>query len=135
MAWACSRPVGDGDMEGRAAPESGLGPDLSTNLSRNPLADRQSDAGAGTSRGASPEELEHSLEVLRIDADAIVAHGDDPGFRFTASGHMNPWRAFTAVLDGIADQVLQKLHQTREVDLVSGKRIVGDLRSTLLDRH
>ena len=71
---------GEREVEGRALAGLGLDPDAPAVALDDLLADRQADAGARVLVPAvqALEDDEDALEVLRVDADAVVAHREDP---------------------------------------------------------
>ena len=77
------------------------------------LADCESDAGAGKFL-AFMQPLEHdknSVEVLRIDSQAVIAHRESPfAPAIFGGGNVNARHAGVLILDGIADQILKQLH-------------------------
>lgn len=72
-------------------------------------ANGQTDAGARVafSRVQPLEHLKNASEVLRLDADPIVLHGEDPMISVKSSGNVNFRAVCIAVFDRVANQVLQ----------------------------
>src|SRR5262249_51462177 len=68
------------EKERRPLPRLPLDPDAAAVALHDPLADRQADARAGV-LGAAVQPLEDEkdpLAVLRLDADAVIPHGEEP---------------------------------------------------------
>ena len=72
--------MGDGEVEGRALAGLRLDPDPAAVALDDFLADRQADAGAGilVAGVQALEDQEDAFGVLRVDADAVVADGEEP---------------------------------------------------------
>ena len=70
----------DGEAEARSPARLRFGPDAAAVSLDDLLAGRQADAGAGVRVPIvqSLEDDEDSLRVLGVDADAVVADGEDP---------------------------------------------------------
>src|SRR5438132_848988 len=92
------------------------------------LTDRKPDAGPGVlaHRMQALEQHEDALEVLRLDADAVVGDADVPlaGLLHRADMDVRPRRA--AELERIADQVLEDLREPHHVAVHGGQRVQGD---------
>src|ERR1019366_8906244 len=91
----------------------GLHPDLASVALLNFLADGEPDASAGKLFGTvqALEEDENALGVLWLDANAVIAHREDPVVSYPDRGNVYPGRVRTLEFDAIADQVLEELHQ------------------------
>lgn len=100
------------------------------------LAHREADSAAGVGvLGVQPlEDHEHLVGVLRCDADAVVGDGEPPQFAVPVRRDVDLRRfARAAELDGVAYQVLPEHAHLGGVGEQGRQRIVGDLRSGLLD--
>ena len=77
----------------------------------NLFADRQSDAIAGIFRAAVKplEDIKDAVEVLGLNAYAVVADGEDPFLLVLFCADMDAWRFFFVEFNAITDQVLKKL--------------------------
>ena len=72
--------------------------------------------------------------MLRLDADTIVAHREDPFAGAPLGRDVHARRLHAVELDGVADQVLEHLHQLRGVGRYAGQRVLRHLRPRFLDR-
>src|SRR5215475_11531881 len=72
--------IGDGETERRTFPGLRRHPDTAAVAFDDFLAQRQPDASPGIflARMQTLEDPENALEILRLDADAIVAHRELP---------------------------------------------------------
>src|SRR5688500_5583005 len=61
------------------------------------------------------EKDEDAVEVLRIDADAIVANADDVLIALIRRGYLDRRGMLTAILDRVSDQVLEYLRHATHV--------------------
>jgi hypothetical protein len=90
------------------------------------------------SRTIMPMQAFERLEDLRLvfgrNANAIVATGKHP--RVTLIGHtdVDYRRVRTAIVNGIANQVLKYLGQMSSIDAHRRKQVIGDCRSRFRDR-
>ena len=78
----------------------------------NALAEGQSNPCAGIflARVKSLEDAEDALVEFRSDANAVVAHGETPGFVYPLRKYMdNRLSTWTAVLDCVAQEILEQL--------------------------
>src|SRR5438874_8229547 len=100
-------------MERGAPTEPRFDPDAPPVALDHLLADGKADAGAGVlTHGMQPlEQHEDALEVLRLDADAVVGDRDTPLGVFLHRRDMDARRRLTAELERVADEVLEKLRQ------------------------
>src|SRR5918992_302554 len=104
-------------MKARAHARSRLDPDASAVALDHLLADRKPNAGTRVF-ALVVQPLEHhedALEVLRLDADAVVAHRKLVAFAPVLDRDVNARHVLRAELERIADEVLEHL---RELDLV-----------------
>ena len=79
------------------------------------------------------EDHEDPVAVLRVDADAVVAHDEVPAAVFTRGRDVDDRRRFAAELHGVADEVLEQLLELRRVGHDGGQGSAPDLRAALLD--
>src|SRR5947209_2114816 len=78
------------------------------------------------------EDQENALGVLRLDADAVVAHPKEPVTVLAAGADVDPGRlAVLAELDGVAEQVLEQLQQLGLLGRDGGERVGRHLRAAL----
>src|ERR1700722_16956152 len=116
----------------------GLDPDAAAMSFDNFFADGQTDAGAGKFF-AFMQSLEHSknsLEVLRIDPQAIVLYRERPlPAVVSVRGNMYVGDAGPLILDRIADKILKKLYELRLVRADDRERAVSHLGALLFDER
>ena len=114
-------------MESRSLANLRFHPDSAAMPFHDALAEGQADAGARV-LGLAVETLEdnkNALKIRRLDADAIVAHGESPkcGWRSAGAGSRRRIGRFACHADvdmgtglamkfeGVADEVLKQLDQ------------------------
>src|SRR6267378_7242348 len=75
------------------------------------LADREPDAGSRVfaHRMQALEQHEDAVEVLRLDADAVIGDADVPLARFLHRADMDAGHLLAAELERVADEVLEHL--------------------------
>src|ERR1700724_871914 len=127
----------EGKVEGCALSGLRLDPDPSAQPLQNLLANGQSDSSA--LELVSPvqplEKDEDPLKVLRINPQAIVAHGKEPFMATVFPGRNVYVRDFgTAVLNCVPHEVLKYLGQLRIIRRDDWQRIVSHYRSAHLNR-
>jgi len=118
-----------GNGEAERGPLAGLRfhPDAAAVPLHDLFAKSQADARAGVLFPIvqALEDDEDALAKLRVDADAVVAHGEGP----VRAGRLRPdlyQRLGGAVkLDGIANQVLKQLHQLHFIAQHGRQRAAG----------
>ena len=118
-------------MEGRALAGLGLHPDAPAVAGDDAAADGEPDAVAGQ-LVAAVQALEHdedALEVLGLDADAVVAHPQVPLLPLLGRADVDARRRGAAELEGVADQVLEELAHLVLVGEHRGKTVGGHLGS------
>ena len=99
------------------------------------LADRQTESGAGILAAPQPlEGLKNAVEVRLVDADAVVVDGKLPAVAVARRRHANAGRLLAAELDGVAQQVLEELHQLGLISDHAGQGTGFDPRVVLSDR-
>src|ERR1017187_8102088 len=103
-------------------------PDAPAVLFDDPFTNGQPDAGTGNVFAMqSLEDAEDAFAVLRIDADAVVAHLNQPVVRTANCRNMNFRRhAGPGVFDPVADEVLEQLNQLDVIGVQTGQFIVSD---------
>ena len=85
------------------------------------VLERDREAESGAARGAlarrvgAPEAVEDALDALGSHADAVIAHGDRHGILVAVD--VDDDRLALAVVDGVAEQVLQDATDATGVDL------------------
>lgn len=77
---------------------------------------------------------EDAFGELRIKADAVVAHGEDPLLPFLLRSNMDTRRRGAMKLDSIADQILEYHHQLSGIPSDHWQGFMGDACSTLFNR-
>ena len=96
----------------------------------NLLTDRQANASPGiiSARVESLEQREDPLLILRLDADAIVAHTERPHATLAHCRDVHVRRFIWAVeLDAVGDQVLKQLAELSRIALQHGQIVTGHL--------
>jgi hypothetical protein len=68
------------------------------------------------------EHVEDALGVARVDADAVVAHGEGPPVVVLVGGHLDARRRVARELQRVGDEVLQQLGELHAVALDLGQR-------------
>jgi hypothetical protein len=94
----------------------------------NLLANCQANTGPGVGR-LVVQALKHAknaVGILRVDANAIVAHGEDPFLIRACYAYMHSWLLIPMELDGITDEVLHQLDELSRVPYDGRQRIMCD---------
>src|ERR671926_1153195 len=114
-------------MERAAKAQLRLDPDAPAMALDDLLADGKADAGARVlTHGMQPlKQHEDALEVLRLDADAVVGDADAPLGVFLGRRDMDARRGLTAKLERIADEILEALRELHLLDVHGGQRVPG----------
>jgi hypothetical protein len=122
------------EIKCRPAPRLRFDPKPSSTSFNYLLTQSQADTVSRDLFSVQPAEgLKDSLLVFRPDADSVILHADNPGIVFLARrdvyfrGDIGP-----PVLDGIADQVLKNIFDSR-IGRQRGQRIVCNFRATALN--
>src|SRR6266496_415664 len=127
----------EGEVELRPGAGLGLDPDPPAVTLDDLLADGEADAGAGV-LGASVQPLEDDedpVQILRVDADPVVAHLEAPLLAMGDGGDVDRRRlAGPAELDGVSNEVLEHLAEAAGVPREGGEGAAGHRRVALLDR-
>src|SRR5271166_1059704 len=126
--------IRNGEMEGGTCSRFRLHPHAAAVPFHNLFADRQANAGARILLTAvqALENNENPVKILRGYANAVIAYAELPGTMLPYCGNMNAGRFLPPPeLDGIAEQILEKLRQLRLVGDQCRQRIVRDHRSAL----
>ena len=99
------------------------------------LADRQADARARVLRAGVQafEDQKDAIQRLGGNADAVVAHGEQPMVFVPRGVHVDLRRLLAAELHRVAEEVLEQLHELRAVGPDGGQFAVGDFGRRLLD--
>src|SRR5918995_4801286 len=114
-------------MEARALAGARLDPDAPAVALDHLLADGQADAGSRV-LALVMQALEHhedALVVLRLDADAVVAHFEVPLGIISSNTNMYPRDRARTELQRIAHQVLQELRELRLVGVHGRHGVMG----------
>lgn len=77
---------------------------------------------------------EDFIDVLLLEADAVVSHAEYPLLWFIADRDVDSRRTLGAELDRVAQQILKDLRQLRQVGADLGQRIVRDFGAALPNR-
>src|SRR5437870_520620 len=102
------------------------------------FANGQADASAWiVGAGMEPlEQGEDPLLILRLDADAVIAHAEEPLATLTHSRDMHSRRLIGPVeLDAIGDQVLEQLAQLNGVALHDRQIVAGGAGTSVVNRR
>src|ERR1035438_7746241 len=103
------------ELESRALSHFRFHPNPSTTAFHYLLTECKPDACAGNFLSVQTlEDAKHQASVFRCDAHAVVTHREHPPFPSSRSGDVNSGRGLAPVLDRIANQVLEKVHQDRK---------------------
>src|SRR3990172_2597332 len=127
----------EGEQEARARARPGLDPDPAAMALDDLLADGEADAGARVlgARVQPPEDDEDPFPVLRVDADPVVAHREEPLLLARQAGDVDRGSLVgPAELDGVSDEILEHLREAGGVHAEGWERAAGDHRVALLDR-
>jgi hypothetical protein len=79
------------------------------------------------------EHTEDLLVVLGVDSDAIVFHAEAPEVVLPRHRYVNLGRTIAAILQAIADQILEELDETRLMAENCGERVACDGGAIFLD--
>src|SRR5437016_1128553 len=95
LSWVGWARVRDREVEDATAPASRLHPDAAAVALDDPLADRQSHAGAGVvvARVQAPEHLEHPRGMKGVDPDPVVTDHEVPVALAALGGEVNARQA------------------------------------------
>src|SRR6185437_13057062 len=121
------------EEESRSFARSGFRPNAAAVGFDNTFADGKSDTRAGYRAVVQAlEDTENALAFVRLKAAAVVADGEPPMATLALGGDMNSGRLFlTAILDRVADQILENTHDLGGMRVNFGQRIVGHGRAAL----
>src|SRR5947208_15730283 len=124
-------------MKRGAGAGPGLHPDAPAVALDHLLDDRQADPGSRV-LALVVQALEHhedALEVLRLDADAVVAHREFPFRALVGGAHVHGGRGIgLAELQRVADQVLEQLRELSFVAMDRRQLVLRHRRAGVLDR-
>lgn len=105
----------------------GLDPDAAAMDLDDALDDGEADAGALGTGLQTLEEAEDLLLELGIDADAVVAHVEDPGAGVLPAADLDSGLGLVAhELDRVLHQVMHHLEEPRAI-VVDCRQVGGDL--------
>src|SRR6056297_1640015 len=126
---------GEREVEGRTLTDRRLDPHVALVAVDYLLAHRQSDAGARVLVFAveSPEDAEHFLALVLGNPDAVVADREDVLVAVSLGGDVDAGRPLVAVLEGVADEVLEQHHHLALVADHGRERVAGNLCLALGD--
>src|SRR5205823_7981930 len=97
---------GEGEKEGRSLPECRFHPDAAAVALHDALTDRQADSGSRIRMPVQPlENSKDLLNIVGVDPDAVVPHGEMPFFVLTPGANVNLRRVRGTVFDRVADQI------------------------------
>src|SRR5208283_2752217 len=126
--------TGNSELERSAPPCFRFYPDSSPLALDYLLTKGKPDARAGDFISVqAPEHAEHSAGVLRIDADSVVPHGEQPPFPVSYRRDVDSWRFLASVLNRVGNEVLKDLCQHDLFGSQSRQRIEGYDGATLRD--
>src|SRR5580698_640746 len=114
----------EGEAEGGSSARRGLlQPDTAAVLLHDTLANRQSNAAARVLITAvqALEESENPLRILRLDSDPIVNHGKYPPAVLLDCSDLDTRSLLAAILDGVANQILEDLGEPACMDSHHGQ--------------
>src|SRR5262249_48825496 len=77
--------------------------------------------------------LKDPLNMLGINANAIISDDKDPSCSVTPSRKVNLRRRRAPELKGIPNKILQHLPKANRIAIYCGQGVVGDLRAALRD--
>jgi len=118
----------EGEGEGASAADLGFDPDAAAVHLHDLLDQRQTDAGALelVARGQRLEDAKDALEVLFFDAGTIVADAELPGVVSLHTGDFDSPMRFVHVLDGVGQEVLEDVRDSRPLALDDGQAAFDD---------
>src|SRR5690606_28859209 len=122
------------EMEGKggALAGRGVGADVAAVPLDDFLADREPDPGARRLAGEPAEDLEDAVRIVRVEADAVVAHPDLPRCAVPLRAELDARGRVARGLDRVDEQVLEKLHHLDAVGPDLGQRAALDPSAALL---
>src|SRR5262245_9677714 len=129
----CGAPTGKlTNREIKSGPRAGLRfhPDAPAVALDDLLADRQADAGAGVLAAAvqALEHLEQPPGLARVNADAVIPHGELPVPVHPPRGNVDAGGRLPAKLERVGDEVLQDLFEPRGLPRDRRQGVVCDGR-------
>src|SRR5437660_11390764 len=119
---------GQRERERRALARLGLDPDPAAVALHDLLADREADPGPGIIvLAVQPlEDDEDAVEVLRIDADAVVAHAEQPLAVAALGANLDLRTGRSAELERVGDQVQEQVLELARVRRNGGQAFSRD---------
>src|ERR1700681_3392225 len=115
--------------------EIGFHPNFTAMPLHDALADCEADTRTWNFLSVQPlEDSENPVVILRRDADAVVSDRKKPVLPFLLGRHVYVQRSLAAILDRVADQVLEELDQGAALQPDVRQGVMGNGGSALLDR-
>jgi hypothetical protein len=81
------------------------------------------------------KDLEDSRVELRIDANPVVADRKHPFVSASLYRYVNAWRLLATELEGVAEEVLEELHELRAVTENGRQGLARHHSASLLESH
>src|SRR5581483_1744232 len=132
-SWSWT-PGGNCELESSAPPGFRFNPDPSTLALDDLLAEPQTDARTWDFASMQAfEHTEHPAGILRIDTDFVVPHRKQTSFPVSLRRDVDPRCFLAPVLDGVGNEVLEKLHQRNLFGYHGWQRIGSYCGATLCD--
>ena len=101
----------------------------------DPLADRKANPRAGDRPPVQPlEDPKNDLVICGCDSDPVISEGKPPHAILVDCGNMDARCPLSTILEGVTDQVLEKLNEMGLVSEDDGQVIAGDAGLVFLDR-
>ena len=123
-----------GEAERGTRAGGGFDPEAAAGFAHDAFADGEAEAAAGEVAAVEAAEgLEDAAEILFVDAEAVVADGEDPVLAFAAGADADFGALFAAVFNGVADEVLKELHEVAGFGHDDGQIGVGDAGAAFAD--
>ena len=125
----------DGKIKSRALAHFRFHPDPASVAFDDAFADRQPDPGPGVflARVQPLEYDENALRILRFDADAVVPDAELPCAVPLGGRDFDPHRLRSGKLQGVPDQVLEKLAELHRIGLQFRQIAASNLGPFLFD--
>src|SRR5438045_1417113 len=125
----------NGEEKSRTLPGPGLDPDAAAMPLDDPLSDREADAGAWILVAAVQplENHKDAIEVLRLDADPVVADTEQPVSVLLGRGNVHLRSRRTAEFQRVRDQVEEHVLELALIRRYDGELIPGNDRAGVFD--
>ncbi len=126
---------GDREVERRPLSRAPLRPDAPAMVFDNFSANRQANPRARIVRAGvqALKNAKDALGLVRVKADAVILHGEQPGVALGLGGDMHLRRTRAAVLESVPDQILQEPGQLPRRTAHGGQGIMGHPGAAFLD--